>query len=331
MKKNSTSLNDSETSIPVADLARHAEDWLLDGEIRSLSKATLDNRQRFLKKLLWFLNERGFDSCGLGQLRAFLAYLNTAHETPEGRWGDARRKEKVRPRTTHTYFSLARCFFAWLVEEGVLDSSPLAAMKPPIVRSDQIQPFTPDQIQALLSAARRTKHPRRDVALVLFLLDMGARVSEVCSLKIRDVDLQGRRCTVQGKGNKTRTICFGRNSTKALWTYLREEPRDPEEPLFIADRGFGAGGQFTRFGIRQLVERLGKDASLEACRCSPHTFRYTFAVEFLRSGGNVFSLQQLLGHTILHMTNRYVALAQADIEHQHRQFSPGDRIKGEKR
>jgi site-specific recombinase XerD len=59
----------------------------------------------------------------------------------------------------------------------------------------------------------------------------------------------------------------------------------------------------------------------------PHTFRHTFAVMFLRAGGNTFTLQQLLGHTSLAMTNRYVALAQADIENQHRQFSPADHLK----
>jgi site-specific recombinase XerD len=77
----------------------------------------------------------------------------------------------------------------------------------------------------------------------------------------------------------------------------------------------------------QLIERLGKAAKLEAVRCSPHIFPHTFAVEFLRGGGNVFTLKELLGHTSLTRVNRYLALAQADLENQHRQFSPGDRLK----
>jgi site-specific recombinase XerD len=83
----------------------------------------------------------------------------------------------------------------------------------------------------------------------------------------------------------------------------------------------------TRSGLLQLIRRLGKAAKIEACRCSPHTFRHTFAVEFLRAGGNVFTLKELLGHTTLTMTQRYVAIAQADIESQHRRFSPADRLK----
>ena len=72
---------------------------------------------------------------------------------------------------------------------------------------------------------------------------------------------------------------------------------------------------------------FGGAAVIEATRCSPHTCRHYFAVEFLRAGGNVFTLKELLGHTTLTMVNRYVQLAQADLEAQHRQFSPADRLK----
>ena len=80
-------------------------------------------------------------------------------------------------------------------------------------------------------------------------------------------------------------------------------------------------------GVRQIVERAGKVAHIEAMRCSPHTFRHTMAVTFLRNGGQVFALKKILGHTDLNMTNRYVALVQADIAKQHRQFSPVDNLK----
>lgn len=109
--------------------------------------------------------------------------------------------------------------------------------------------------------------------------------------------------------------------------YLRDEDRMPDDPVFISERGDGAGNKLTRWGARQVIERLGKTAGLQSVRCSPHTFRHTFAVEFLRAGGNVFTLKQLLGHTGLQVTQRYVALAQADIQSQHRQFSPGDRLR----
>lgn len=83
----------------------------------------------------------------------------------------------------------------------------------------------------------------------------------------------------------------------------------------------------TRSGILQLFERLGETAKIQGARCSPHTCRHTFAINFLRAGGSMYALMEILGHTTLTMVKRYVALAEADIETQHRQFRPMDRLK----
>jgi integrase len=95
---------------------------------------------------------------------------------------------------------------------------------------------------------------------VLFLLDTGARASEGCGLHPGDRDLQNFRCTVLGKGNKHRTLCFSGTTRKALWQYLKEEPRDADPPLFLGDRGERSAEALTRSGLRQFVERLGKVA-----------------------------------------------------------------------
>ena len=68
----------------------------------------------------------------------------------------------------------------------------------------------------------------------------------------------------------------------------------------------------------------GKKAGVTGLRISPHTFRHTFAVMYLRNGGDVFSLQKLLGHSDLTMTRRYAELSETDVIEKHRQFSPAD-------
>ena len=312
-------------SLQLPQFVQAAKDWLFDCEYRQHSTSTIATRRIVTDKLSWFLDQRACEQCGTSEVRQFLAYLNRGHQDAEGRWGNSRFNKPVRPRTVHTYHGHLRTFFAWLVTEGILDISPMDKLAAPVTRSDQVQPFTQTQIEALLTAAKRSRAPRLNEAIVMFLLDTGARASELCDLKMKDIGLDGRRCTVRGKGNKHRSLFFGRRTTKALWHTLKEEAREPEEPLFLADRGTGAGEPLTRSGLLQLINRLGKSAGLQSTRCSPHTFRHTFAVEFLR-GGNVFGLKEILGHTTLHMVNRYVALAQADVENQHRQFSPGDRL-----
>jgi len=327
MQKTAHPFPKSEVAIGLAELDRYAKGWLLDSEIRQLSPGTLASRRLVVEKLLWFLRQQELSTCGTMELRQFLAYLTNSHESEGGRWGNDRRRRRMRPSSIGMYYGRLRTLFRFLVDEGILEASPMESVRPPVVRSDQVQPFTQAQINALLQAAKRSNHPRRDEAILLILLDTGLRASELCSLKMKDVDLPGRRCIVLGKGNKRRAVYFGRDTTKAIWNYLKEQERDDEDPLFYSDRGTRKGEAMTRSGLLQLFERLGKVAKVEATRCSPHTCRHTFAVEFLRGGGNTFALMQLLGHTSLKMTNRYVALAQADIEHQHRQYSPVDRLR----
>jgi len=314
-------------SVPTAQLPALVEGWLLDGEIRQLSSQTLFFRRLLLDKLAWFLREKSFASCGKIELRAFLAYVASGNVPDGGRWGNSQQTRAVRPSTTKTYHGHLRTFFRWLIEDGHLTASPMEAITAPAARADQIQPFTEKQVDALLSAAKRTNHPKRDTAIISFLLDTGVRASELCSLRLCDLDAAGRTCIVLGKGNKRRSVYIGRAAMKALWDYLREDAREKESPLFLSDRGSGTGEALTRSGLGQMVERLGVSAGIEAVRCSPHSCRHTFAVSFLRAGGQVFALMNLLGHTNLQMTNRYVALAQADLANQHRQFSPLDRRK----
>ena len=318
-------------SIAAPDVARLGEGWLLDGEIAQHSPQTVAIRRFLLGKLSWFLSARGCGRCGTPELRQFLAYVTRGHLEPGGRWGNPRLTRPVRPSTVRTYWLHLCAFFNWLVAEGALESSPLRPIAAPAVRADQVTPFTPAQVEALLSAARRTLHPRRDEAILLVLLDTGLRASELCSALARDLDVEGRRLGVLGKGGKRRSVFFGRTCTKALWAYLREEPRAPDGPLFLSDRGGRAGDGLTRSGLGQLLERLGRAAGVEAVRVSPHTCRHTFALSFLRAGGNVFGLQTLLGHTDVKMTQRYVRLAEGDIERQHREHSPVDWLKGEGR
>jgi integrase/recombinase XerD len=202
-------------------------------------------------------------------------------------------------------------------------------VKPPRVPDDQIQPLSREQVQALLDAVRRGHVPERDIAIIKVLVDTGVRVSELCSLRVDDVDRGAGELVVLGKGNKRRRVYMGKEARRALWRYLEMDRRQAlaDEPLFTAVGGFNAGAGLTPTGVRQMIKKAGSAASLIGVRASPHTLRHTFAVNFLRGGGNLFELQQLMGHTDLTVLRRYVALAEADLAQAHRMASPADRMK----
>ena len=139
----------------------------------------------------------------------------------------------------------------------------------------------------------------------------------MCALKVADVDLQTGKMHVRGKGKKERHCYVGNVARRLLWKYT--DSRDPREPLFITQQGRTLNIHW----LWRLVNKIGKRAGV--ANAHPHRFRHTFAVQFLRNGGDIFTLQMLLGHSSLEMVKHYAKLAAIDAEQAHRRASPADR------
>jgi integrase/recombinase XerD len=318
------------------DLRRLVRRWLLDGEAQGWSAKSLTDRRIALEHLAWWLENEAeapalLASLTPDRLRAFLGYVRAEH--PNGRWGHNHpaTQRKARPSTVRTYYRDIRAFCGFSEAEGLLPPEvwPLHNVKAPHVPKDQVQPFTPEQVQALADAARRSRHPERDLALLLLLIDSGLRVSELCSLTIGHFDRGSGALHVTGKGDKRRAVYMGVGARRALWRYVETEPRsalDPE-PLFRSEGGHTLGAALTPSGVFQIVQRLGRVADLQGVRRSPHTCRHTFAIQFLRSGGNLLTLQELLGHADVAVLRKYVHLGQLDLAQAHRAASPIDRLR----
>jgi integrase/recombinase XerD len=164
----------------------------------------------------------------------------------------------------------------------------------------------------------------RDRAIIPTLVDCGLRVSELIGLKAADINWTDQTMVVLGKGNNERSIPFGRTARSAMLTYQQRRGDITNTcEFFLTCYGDG----MSRLAINRTLKTLAATAKITGVRVSPHTFRHTFAVMYLRNGGDVFSLQKLLGHTDLTMTRRYAELSQMDVVAKHRQFSPADAIK----
>jgi integrase/recombinase XerD len=171
----------------------------------------------------------------------------------------------------------------------------------------------------------RSKRPtaRRDVAIILTLLDTGLRASELCSLTLRDYQSKTGRLLVQhGKGNKSRFVFAGVRVQKAIWRYLLERDHvRPADPLFASK----TENPIERNNLRHTLRQIGDNAGVE--RVHPHRLRHTFAIEFLRNGGNVFELKKILGHEQLETVEIYLEIASIDIQRAQQANSPADRWK----
>lgn len=315
--------------------------FLMRGDIERHSVATLTNHRYRLGRLVWLAERQGWASIGYRELQQFFLYLNHGHEPvfcldgksnqSIGRWDNPRETEPLKLGSVKSLHLSLRAFFRWCVKDGELDICPIDRIASPIDRPDHIEPFNETQVNALLCAAKRTTHPLRDESIVLLLLDCGLRVSELTALCWSDIDFEAGQLIVrEGKGGKSRPVPFGRNTKRVLWNYYQQERRgcDNREPVFVSDRGPDAGANaLTRRGVALLVIRIGKRARISGTRCSPHTFRHTFACMMLRHGANIFALKSALGHTSMTMVNRYLSISQADLTAAHRLSSPADRLK----
>ncbi len=161
MQNTPPSFTKSDSEIDVTRLSRCADGWLMSGDIDQHSQRTLGARRDIVNKLLWFLKAKNLTTCGTHELRQYFHYVTHGHKEPGGRWGNSRMTKPVRPRTVHTYHGHLRTLFRWIVTEGDLAVSPMDRIPVPTSRADQIQPFTSEQVNNLLTAAdSRTANDR---------------------------------------------------------------------------------------------------------------------------------------------------------------------------
>ncbi len=224
------------------------------------------------------------------------------------------------------HIKVLKILFKFMIEEGVISENP--SKKISRIKADQavIPTFSNSQITAMLNV---TKHQMdfpgiRNYALITLLYDTGCRISELLGLKVDDIQLDEKIITVKGKGGKGRVVPFGDRSLIGLVKYLNRRSTffGKGGVLFLTKYG----SPLTRRMTNKIIERIGNKANVENVRLSAHTFRHTFAKSWLTNGGDIFSLQKILGHSTLDMVRNYVNITFKDIQSQHSKFSPGDNL-----
>jgi integrase/recombinase XerD len=237
-------------------------------------------------------------------------------------------------------------FLAWAKESELVESVPIKLIEPkrPLV---EIAVFTSEEMSRLAKEVH--KENPRDWAIFCVMLDTGIRSNELTSLKVEDLRLDRRELAIPdaiAKGGKFRVVPL-KDSIPALKAYLRERGEIPgvdwlflsfmagASPVYAGGTGRNGRRQLnkdlrdlfspaplSKNGLYHLTRKWGELASVSEARNSPHTYRHFFAVTYLRNGGDVFSLQRILGHTKLEMTQRYARLAEIDVRRIHSSASP---------
>ncbi len=326
-------------STPGLSISKSIDGFLKFKAAEGLSLRTMASYEYTLKRWVDYIGDRSVNEIQASDLTGYMAWLRTEYK-PVRFNGSS---EPLSPKSIRNVWVTFRSFFSWLQVEFKYPN-PAKEISAPKFQKHPVDTFTKEEVERILKACvysresqtevrkkfvMRRPSANRDQAIILMLLDTGVRATELCSLMVGDVDLKTGKVTIRhgvgggAKGGKGRSVYLGKVARKAVWRYLagREDGDDPDAPLFISQ----ADRPFNKDSLRVLINRLGSRAEVQ--KTYPHKFRHTFAITYLRAGGDVFTLQSQLGHGSLDMVRHYAQIADVDVENAHRKASPADNMR----
>jgi integrase/recombinase XerD len=278
---------------------------------RGVSPRTLDAYGRDLKRLVDYAQRAGVDDVGqlsAAQVREFVYDL---------------KDQGLQATSIRRTLSALRTYFGFLVAEEHVTADPTEQVEMPKTWRKLPGVLSRDDVEKILEAPEISDRLYwRDKALLEFAYASGVRVSELASLKVRDIDLAEGVATVFGKGAKERVVPIGRTAQRALDVYMRET-----RPKLASKEGQGAvfvnaqGRPLTRMGIWKILRKHVRRAGVKK-RVTPHTLRHCFATHLLEGGADLAAVQEMLGHADISTTQIYTHVDREYLRDIHKRFHP---------
>ena len=307
--------------------SKAVEGFILFAESGEYSPAYIPTLHGHLKYITKYFSDPELESITSDHWQQFWHHLHTEYKPKRFNGNTA----PLQPASIDNYWKTIRSFYNWATKILSIQRTDLL-LKRPKYESPQVQPFTKEEIVRMLESCYYTtvvkqsgktyrikrQNGDRDRALLMILLDTGMRLGELTRLKLGDINLENGEVYIRpwrsSRKSKGRTVFLGARTKQIIWKYIAKQQAKPSQsdPLIT----------LTGASIRLQIHRIGKNAKV--ANAHPHKFRHTFAISYLRNGGDVFTLMRLLGHSTLDMVQRYVAIVKDDLANVHRVASPVD-------
>lgn len=300
------------TSEPLMALRPLSPRWLdhLLAE-RGLSLHTVDSYAIDIKQFFDFLEEMAVDASAPTVVDEGLMFLHLAWLRKHGKGG----------RSLARHLSALRGFFAYALEQGHVAENPALLLENPKLPSMLPEVLSRQEMDTVLAQPDMTDRLGfRDRCILELLYAAGLRVSEVCTLRVPQLDMQQGLVRVFGKGSKERLVPLHSMMCSLLESYInswRKQLNPLENTLFVNRSGRGLSRQYLWKMLRKYVTLAGIQRAI-----SPHTFRHSFATHLLEGGADLRTVQLLLGHADISATEIYTHVQGERLKMLHKRFHP---------
>lgn len=288
------------------DVTAHIVAWLNHlSAVRRLSPHSIEAYQRDVTQFIRFMHDES-------QERVTLATLITVPAAMIRAYMAARRQEGVESRSLLRSLAGLRSFMRHLERVGLGQATAFSHVRTPKLAHSLPKPLSAERATTLSALATHTEADKqpwiaaRDAAVIALLYGAGLRISEALNIKRKDAPINGLdMMTILGKGQKMRRVPIIAPVREAIEHYLTQCPYQlsPEGPLFVGARGGQLSARIIQLAIQHLRGALGLPAS-----ATPHALRHSFATHLLGRGGDLRTIQELLGHASLSTTQVYTAV-----------------------
>ncbi len=287
----------------------HFQDYLRFD--RGLSEQTVSAYSRDVGRLVQFVRGRGAErphEVSHTDLREYVFHLNDV-----GLAASSIRRS----------ISAVRSYFAFLLEEGLLQSDPTERIESPKTWQRLPSFLSRDEVVRMVESPL-PEHPMywRDRAILELLYATGIRVSELATAKLSSLDFDEGLLQVFGKGSRERIVPVGSTASEVVKRYLRDVRPGLDRGkaggvLFLNRRG----GPLSRMSVWNLVREASRRSGIDK-KVSPHTLRHTFATHLLEGGADLVAVQEFLGHADVSTTQIYTHVDREYLRQVHRRFHP---------
>ncbi|MGQ9818726.1 MAG: site-specific tyrosine recombinase XerD [Candidatus Kapaibacteriales bacterium] len=279
---------------------------------RGFSNNTKYSYNNDLSKFISFIQQKGITELGIVSPRLIQDFLEEL------------RRSKLTSRSIARLLSALKHFYRFLISQNLVNNNPFDFVDTPKVVRTLPEFLTIEEVEKFINIID-VSNPAgiRNRAMVEVLYGCGLRVSELISLKSRDVLFDYEIVRVFGKGNKERIVPIG--STALTWV---KEFIHKSRPIFSKGKTLTdilflnhKGEKFSRMGIWKILHKYAVLIGLDS-KVHPHIFRHSFATHMINAGADIRIVQELLGHSVISTTQIYTHLSKDILREVHKTYHP---------